>query len=171
MPLMVRYPAAIEPGTICNDLVSNVDFAPTWLDYAGTSIPSYMQGISFRSLLSPSKSNTIWPVQVAYHRYWMHRDIIHEAYSHYGCRDQRYKLIYWYNEGFGIEGTREGGQDREWELFDCQQDSLELFNVYADPKYRDVVASMTRLLEKKMEEIGDEPVHETGLFDEAKSKL
>jgi hypothetical protein len=42
--------------------------------------------------------------------------------------------------------------------------------MYADPVYKDVVAAMTRLLEKKMEEIGDEPVHETGLFDEAKSK-
>jgi hypothetical protein len=55
---MSFFPAAINKGTIYDDLVGNVDFASTWLNYAGTSIPSYMQGISFRLLLSPSKSNT-----------------------------------------------------------------------------------------------------------------
>lgn len=69
---------------------------------------------------------------------------------HYSVRDQRYKLIYWYNEGFGIEGTRECGQDKERELFNC----------YHDPRYKPVVERMTRLLEEKMVEIGDEPVNE-----------
>ncbi|KAL4919175.1 alkaline-phosphatase-like protein [Aspergillus aurantiobrunneus] len=108
MPFLIRYPRAIAPGSICDDIICNVDFAST-----------YMQG-------------------VAYHRYWMHRD--------------RYKLIYWFNEDFGLEGTRPGGQEKEWELFDCEQDPLELFNCYNDPE----------LLEK-MEEIGDEPIHEVAI--------
>lgn len=93
--------------------------------------------------------------------YWMHRDDIHEAYAHYGIRSLRYKLIYWYNEGFGLPGTREGGQEREWELFDCEEDPLELFNVWADPKYAEVREEMVQKLTRKMEEIGDEPVHDT----------
>jgi arylsulfatase A-like enzyme len=77
-------------------------------------------------------------------------------------RDQRYKLIYWYNEDFGIEGARPAdAEHKEWELFDCQEDPLELFNVYADAGYRDVVERMTRLLEDKMADIGDTPVHPT----------
>jgi arylsulfatase A-like enzyme len=96
---------------------------------------------------------------VAYHRYWMHRDPDHNAYSHYGIRDQRYKLIYWYNEGYNLPGTNHGGEDREWELFDCQADPLELFNVYSDPKYVEVLQKMMEALEKKMTEIGDEPEH------------
>lgn len=36
---------------------------------------------------------------------------------------------------------------------------MELFNCYRDPNYADVVRTMTRKLEDKMAEIGDEPVH------------
>ncbi|KAE8330211.1 alkaline-phosphatase-like protein [Aspergillus sergii] len=157
MPLLIRYPREITAGTICDDIICNVDFAPTFLDFAGLRVPTYMQGVSFRSLLQ-LKTPDDWQ-QVAYHRYWMHRDIIHEAYAHYGVRDQRYKLIYWYNEDFGLEGTRPGGEEKEWELFDCQDDPLELFNRYHDLEYRQVVERMTKLLDDKMEEIGDEPVH------------
>lgn len=157
MPFLIRYPKEIVPGTVCEDIICNVDFAPLFLDYAGLRQPTYIQGASFRCLLQGQKPGN-WQ-QVAYHRYWMHRDVIHEAYAHYGVRDQRYKLIYWYNEGFGIEGTREGGQDKEWELFDCQEDPLELFNCYHDPQYKDVVERIRKLLEEKMAEIGDEPVH------------
>ena len=89
----------------------------------------------------------------------MHRDPDHNAYAHYGIRDQRYKLIYWYNEGYDLPGTRDGGEDREWELFDCERDPLELFNVHADPEYAEVVARMTALLDAKMAEIGDVPEH------------
>ncbi|KAH7234644.1 N-acetylglucosamine-6-sulfatase [Fusarium redolens] len=157
MPFMIRYPQEIKPQSVCSDIICNVDFAPTFLDFANARIPSYMQGVSFRPLLDGNTPKD-WQ-QVAYHRYWMHRDIIHEAYAHYGVRDQRYKLIYWYNEGFEIEGTRDGGQEKEWELFDCQEDPLELFNCYNEPKYVDVVRKMTKMLEEKMAEIGDEPVH------------
>ena len=158
MPFMIRYPREIKPSSVCNDVVSNVDFAATWLDYADLRVPSYMQSRSFRSLCAGNTPKD-W-LQIAYHRYWMHRDLIHEAYAHYGIRDQRYKLIYWYNEGFELEGTQEGGQDREWELYDCEKDPLELFNCYSDPAYQDVVRDMTRELESLMQEIGDEPVHE-----------
>ncbi|KAJ5167831.1 uncharacterized protein N7482_003425 [Penicillium canariense] len=157
MPFLIRYPREIALGSVCNDIICNVDFAATWLDFATLRKPTYMQGVSFRALLQ-QQAPTDWQ-QVAYHRYWMHRDVIHEAYAHYAVRDQRYKLIYWYNEDFGIEGTRPGGEEKEWELFDLVEDPLELFNCYPEKKYKDVVGYMTKLLEDKMEEIGDEPVH------------
>ncbi|KAI5461652.1 sulfatase [Mariannaea sp. PMI_226] len=158
MPFLIRYPNEIEAGSVCDDIICNVDFATTWLDYANLQVPSYMQGKSFRKLLQ-GNTPADWP-QAAYHRYWMHNDIIHNAYAHYGIRDQRYKLIYWYNEALGIKGARPGDEEhKEWELFDCEKDPLELFNVYNEEGYKDVVKHMTELLEKKMVEIGDEPVH------------
>ena len=157
MPFMVRYPREIEKGQVSNNIICNVDFAATFLDVAGLAIPSYMQGNSFRSLFS-GETPKDWR-EVAYHRYWMHRDPDHNAYSHYGIRNQRYKLIYWYNEGYGLPGTNHGGEDREWELFDCEEDPLELFNVYSNAAYKDVVAALTAELDKKMAEIGDEPEH------------
>jgi arylsulfatase A-like enzyme len=157
MPFLIRYPREIAAGTVCDDIICNVDFAPTFLDFAQLRAPTYMQGVTFRELLR-QRTPPDWQ-QIAYHRYWMHRDVIHEAYAHYGVRDQRYKLIYWYNEDFGLEGTRPGGEEKEWELFDCEKDPLELFNCWHEPEYREVVEKMTKLLEDKMQEIGDEPVH------------
>lgn len=157
MPFLVRYPREIAPGTVCEDIASNVDFAPTFLDYAGAAIPSYMQGRSMRAVLRGERPRD-WPT-IAYHRYWMHRDEYHNAYAHYGIRDQRYKLIYWYNQGYGLPGTQPGGEPVEWELFDCDKDPLELFNCYREPACADVVARMTRLLDEKMREIGDDPAH------------
>lgn len=89
----------------------------------------------------------------------MHRDPDHKAYAHYGIRDQRFRLIYWYNECYDLAGTNAGGEDRELELFDCEKDPLELFNVYHDLGYREVVKAMTASLEQKMAEIGDYPAH------------
>lgn len=168
MPFLIRYPAKIKAGSICDDIVSNVDFAPLFLDFARLKVPSYMQGVSFRGLLH-GKTPADWQ-QVAYHRYWMNNDSIHAARAHYGVRDQRYKLIYWYNRDLGVPGARppnEGEEEKEWELFDCKEDPLELFNVYSEPQYGDVVRRMTLLLERKMAEIGDEPVHESSTVEES----
>ncbi|KAJ6189988.1 hypothetical protein N7519_000009 [Penicillium mononematosum] len=159
MPLMIRYPKEIEAGSVCSDIVCNVDFSPTLLDFAGITTPTYMQGRTFRSILG-GNSPADWD-QLAYHRYWMRNDTEHEAYAHYGVRNHRYKLIYWHYDDLLVDGARPGGEDcRKCELFDCQEDALELFNCYADPKYGEVVIEMTRLLEWKMMEIGDEPARE-----------
>ena len=157
MPFLARFPSEVPAGSICSQIACNVDFAPTFLDFAGLTIPSYMQGESLRPLLNQTDIQN-WQ-QVAYHRYWMHRDPDHNAYSHYGIRTQKYKLIYWYNEGFDLPGTNHGGEDKEWELFDCEQDPLELFNIFNDPNYHEIIVKLTQILEEKMQEIGDEPAH------------
>ena len=140
-------------------MATNVDFAPTFLDYAGASIPSYMQGQSLRPLLEGDAGED-WQTS-AYHRYWMHKDEFHNAWAHYGLRNQRYKLIYWYNSNLGQAGAGEGDEPPEWELFDCDEDPLELFNVANDPAYADIFRVMLRELDAKMAEIGDIPEHHT----------
>jgi arylsulfatase A-like enzyme len=162
MPFLVRHPQVIKAGSICNDIISNVDFAATWLDLAGLRVPSYVQGTSFLPSLKGIASSSI-NTTVAYHRYWMHRDDFHNAYAHYGCRNHRYKIIFWYNEGLGQPGTKAGGEEQEWELFDCQEDPLELFNVWYDDKYAQAREEMVRALEDKMADIGDVPAHPVGL--------
>ncbi len=158
MPFLAKFPREIRKNMVCDDVICNVDFAPTFLDLAELTIPTYMQGKSFRKLLKGEKQPD--REDIAYHRYWMHRDPDHNAYSHYGIRDQRFKIIYWYNDGFGLPGTNHGGEDKEWELFDCKKDPLELFNVFNDPLYERIREEMIYKLEKKMAEIGDEPAHE-----------
>jgi hypothetical protein len=77
----------------------------------------------------------------------------------------RYKLIFWYNEGMGHLGANPGGEEQEWELFDCEEDPMELFNIWGslDEAVGEVREKMVRLLEDKMEEIGDIPAHPIGL--------
>jgi uncharacterized membrane protein len=60
-----------------------------------------------------------------------------------------------------VEGAHPADADhKEWELFDCEGDPLELFNVYHEAKYREVRERMAKLLEEKMMEVGDEMVHD-----------
>lgn len=171
MPLMVRCPGLVKPGTVCNDIVSNVDFAPTWLEYAGLRKPTYMQGDSFLPSLNGDATQD--PDAVAYHRYWMHADECHNAYAHYGIRGRRYKLIFWYNDGYDLPGVGASDTEQEWELFDCEEDPLELFNLWSsdDATIAGVREKMVRLLEGKMEEIGDIPAHPVGLSGDKLKEL
>jgi arylsulfatase A-like enzyme len=50
MPFLVRYPKDIKAGSVNNDIILNIDFAETLLDYAGLSIPKDMQGRSLKPL-------------------------------------------------------------------------------------------------------------------------
>lgn len=159
MPFLVRYPAAIEPGATSSRIATNVDFAPTFLDYAGIRIPSFMQGVSLRPMFEQT-AGADWQ-GVAYHRYWMHKDQFHNAFAHYGVRDARYKLIYWYNDPLGQLGAHSGDEPPEWELFDCVEDPFELHNRAADPAYASVFVDMLSKLDRKMAEIGDLPEHDS----------
>jgi len=169
MPFLIRYPAAIAAGTVSKDIATNVDFAPTFLDYAQTVIPNYMQGTSLRPILEQIADES-WQ-DVAYHRYWMHKDYFHNAFAHYGIRDERYKLIYWYNAALDQPGAHDGSEPPEWELFDCEKDPHELNNVAQDPAYRVIFTQMLAKLDAKMAEIGDIPEHDTARELEARGGL
>jgi len=159
MPFLVRYPGAIPAGSTSRRIACNVDFAPTFLDYAGLGVPSYMQGVSLRPMLE-GRAGADWQ-DVAYHRYWMHNDEIHEAWAHYGIRDGRHKLIYWYNDDLGQLGARPNGAPPEWELFDCEADPFELRNLAGERECFPVFRDMLARLDAKMAEIGDIPEHDS----------
>lgn len=76
-----------------------------------------------------------------------------------GERNQKYRTIYWYNKSFGLPGTRPGGEEPEWELFDCEADPLELLNIYHDPEHAQTVRLMKEVLDQKTVEIGEVPKH------------
>ena len=159
MPFLCRYPAAIPAGGVSDDIACNVDFAPTFLDYAGVPVPSYMQGRSMRPVLE-GRTPEDWS-QLTYHRYWMNNDIIHEAWAHYGVRDRRYKLIYWYADDLGQLGARPVDAPPEWELFDCEEDPYELHNLAHEPAFAEAFERMLTKLDGMMAEIGDLPEHDS----------
>jgi arylsulfatase A-like enzyme len=157
MPFVVRYPKAIKPGSVNKDMVLNLDFAETFLDYANAGVPDNMQGQSLRPLL---EGNT--PVdwrQSMYYRYWMHCDGAHNVYSHYGIRTHDYKLIFYYGEAFGLKGSKDLPKNPEWEMFDLRKDPYEMKNIINDPAYTDTKAKLTAELAALQEQFKDEPVN------------
>ena len=152
MPFLVRYPGEIQPGSSCHALALNVDFAQTFLDYAGLPDPEEMQGSSLRPLFRGERPRG-WR-QSIYYRYWMHLSH-HYVGAHYGIRTHRYKLIYYYGEALGTTNSIDESKKPEWELFDLERDPKELNNVYHAAAYADVVHSLTRELEGLKRESGD----------------
>ena len=153
MPFILRYPAAVKPGSVNGDIVLNADIAPLFLDLAGVPVPADMQGRSFLPLLL-GRTPADWR-QGMYYRYWMHGDGSHNVYAHYGIRTRRHKLIYYYADGLGQPGTGTETHPPEWELFDLEKDPRELNNVYDDPAYAGVAAELTRELHRLQAEVGD----------------
>ena len=124
MPLVVQYPAEIPAGTEIDGLTQNLDFAPTFLDYAGAEIPEEMQGQSMRVLLRSGTSGTDFRNAIYYHYYDF--PAFHMVKRHYGIRTQRYKLMHFYDD---ID---------QWEMYDLQEDPQEVRNLYDDPAYTEI---------------------------------
>jgi arylsulfatase A-like enzyme len=133
MPLLVRYPKQIKPASVNSDLVQNLDFAPTFLEFAGLDAPPDMQGRSLRRLLR-GKTPDDWRTSIYYHYY--EYPAVHSVKRHYGVRTKKYKLIHFYND---ID---------EWELYHLEKDPHELKNVYGDPAYADIVKELTAELKR-----------------------
>ncbi|GAB1451807.1 sulfatase [Draconibacterium sp.] len=138
-PLLMRYPKEIKPGTKIDKLVQNLDFAPTFLDYAGIAIPGDMQGESFRKLVSGETSEWRDAVYYNYYEY----PSVHMVKRHYGVATERYKLIHFY---YDID---------EWEMYDLQTDPSEMHSVYNDPAYADVQKMMHEKLTELRAKYGD----------------
>ena len=140
MPFIVMWKGVIQPGTRNHDLVTNVDFAETFLDMAGVDIPEDMQGRSIVPLMK-GKTPKDWRKDF-YYRYY-HDPNEHGTPAHYGVRTERYKLIYFWRLD-------------HWELFDLKKDPNELVNLYGNPKYAKIQKRLTERLYALKKEVKDE---------------
>ncbi len=138
-PILMRYPKEIKAGSEINQLIQNLDFAPTFLDYAGVKIPTDMQGESFRKILSNEKSEWRDAIYYTYYEY----PSVHMVKRHYGIRTDRYKLIHFY---YDID---------QWELYDLEEDPSEMNNIYNNPKYSEIQNKMHTRLDDLREKYGD----------------
>lgn len=134
-PLLIEWPGITKPGSVNNDMVSNIDLAETFLEMAGVSVPSDMQGMSMVPVLK-GKTPANWRKEHYYHYYEYPGP--HMVKRHYGMSTERYKLIHYY---YNID---------EWELYDIKADPQELKNVYNDPAYASVKADLHKRLTELM---------------------
>jgi arylsulfatase A-like enzyme len=125
-PFIVRWPGNVPAAVKNADLVSNLDFAPTFLDLAGIPIPPDMQG---QSLLTSLREGHDPNMRADFYYQYYEFPGSHCVRRHYGVRTDRYKLIYFY----GID---------EWELFDLETDPNEVNSVYGTPEMADIEAGL-----------------------------
>ena len=140
MPLLVRWPERIKPGSVSDAMALNLDFAATFLDAAGTAIPDDIQGKSLVPILEGRRPRN-WRSAMYYHYY--EYPAIHQVKRHYGIRTERYKLIHFYND---ID---------TWELYDLKNDPNELNNLYNVPTCAGLVKRLKKQLAQLQASYGD----------------
>ena len=135
MPFMVKYPKKIKAGSVNEDIITNIDFAPTLLELAGISTTQKMQGTSFVPVLEGNTPKD-WQDAMYYHYYEF--PFWHHVQPHYGIRTQKYTLAHFY---YNID---------VWELYDLEKDPGQVNNIYNDPNYAEVTAELKVKLKNLM---------------------
>ena len=131
VPLMLRYPKRVHAGTVRDEMVLDIDIAPTLLDIAGVPTPSQMQGMSVVPLAS--KGNPNFRKEWYYEYYeWPNPE---KVAPHRGIRTDQHKLI-----RYVMDHT-------EGELYDLKADPGERNNLYGKPEYAALLAHLNQRLE------------------------
>ncbi|MGC4035245.1 MAG: sulfatase [Chitinophagaceae bacterium] len=138
-PFIMKYPGVIKPGSTVNNMVVNIDFAPTILDIAGVKLPDDMQGQSFLPILKNKEYK--WRDAVYYHYYEYPQP--HHVSPHFGIRTSQYKLIRFY------------GPADAWELYDLKTDANELHNLYGKKEYTSIIEKLKKQLNELVEKYDD----------------
>ena len=139
VPLLVRWPGRVKPGSVCDELVLNLDYPETILDLAGRAVPDDMQG---RSVVPLLKGETVkdWREAFYYRYYFSHFD----TPAHVGVRTTNEKLIHFTDMNY-------------WELYDIKNDPAEMKNLAGVPAYRERLVALKRQLIELQRVVGDRP--------------
>jgi arylsulfatase A-like enzyme len=126
IPLIVRYPRLFPKGKALDEMVLNIDLAPTFLDLAGLPIPSQMQGRSWRPLLTGKSAD--------WRKSFLAEYFLENQYPNtptlVAVRTADAKLV------------KYPGHEEWTELFDLAHDPYETKNLAADPAHKDLLARM-----------------------------
>lgn len=127
VPFLIRCEEMFAGGRTVEQMIQNIDVAPTLLEVAGIKKPSHMQGRSIVPLLAGNPAG--WRDHIFYEYYWEY-DFPHTPTMH-GMRDEQYKLIRYH----GIWDTNE--------FYDLQADPFEMNNLIAHPAHQERIEAMT----------------------------
>ena len=138
VPMLMQCPELFKGGTVVEEVVANIDIAPTVFEAMGLQKPPHMDGQSFLAL--GKGENIPWRDYFLYVYYW------EKNYPHsptvFSLRGDRYKYITYY----GLWDTDE--------LYDLQKDPGETNNLLHDPNYADTAKQMETRLYEMMDELG-----------------
>jgi len=142
-PLLMHLPKGYERRGQIDEMVQNIDYAPTFLEMAGAPIPEDIQGQSLVPLLKGEKTKGKWRNAIYYHFYEYPAE--HAVKRHYGIRTDRWKLIHFYND---ID---------QWELYDLKNDPTEMHNLYGQARYAKQQKKLHKQL-RKLQKMYDDPI-------------
>jgi N-acetylglucosamine-6-sulfatase len=131
VPLLVKCPNLVKSGSKINEIIQNIDIAPTLLAYAGLSKPAQMQGNSFVNILQ-NKAKTNWKNRSFYEYYWEYD--FPQTPTMYAVRTDKYKYIF----NYGVWDTNE--------LYDLQEDPAEVNNLIRSESHQEIAKNLRREL-------------------------
>lgn len=140
VPLLVHCPSVIKPGTVLEQVIQNVDIAPTLLAFAGVSKPAQMQGNSFLPLLRGETPATPWRDRAFYEYYW--EADFPQTPTMFGLRTDRYKYIF----NHGVWDANE--------LYDLKADPMEVNNLIRSPEHQTIAKEMKSQVFDWLEQTG-----------------
>ena len=142
IPLIIRYPRLASPGSTCEEMVLNIDLAPTLLELAQVSIPKTIQGQSWVGVLKqkPGRKSFFYECFPADNKY--HRPNV------LAVRTKRWKFI-----SYPLPDVSTAKFPTR-ELYDLQNDPKELNNLVGNIKYMYDAREMAIELERLKAETG-----------------
>ena len=174
VPLIIRWPGRIKPGTVRDDLISHIDISSSSLYMAGIPVPDYMEG---RVLFGPNRRPREYVIAG--------RDRCDETNERIrGVRTKRYKYIrnffpyrshFQYNmyksQKLVMKTLRELLYDGKLnevqarifnptrpaeELYDLENDKWELNNLAKSPRHQDTLVKLRNILEQWIQQTDDQ---------------
>lgn len=151
IPLLVRYPPLVKPGTVVRQMVLNHDLAPSLIDLCGAQPLKDITGRSFKPLLQGKTRGwrTSFLYEYNYERQFPYTPNVR------GVRTDEWKLIR-YPQG-------DGSPDHfTAELYDLKSDPFELRNLIHDPAFASIRKKLERELARLSKQAGPDrmPVYE-----------
>lgn len=174
VPLIMRWPGRIDPGTVADALVANVDFAPTALSAAGLPVPDDLgtDGVNQLPLLTGEKDAVRETVML---EFGASRSVSDGRWKYIAIRHEQKDLDFAEKVGLplGHWGAGEtagrfkgiAGGWRKWhlenypayydpdQLYDLQNDPLEKNNLASNPEYADVLKRMKAMMADEMRDM------------------
>lgn len=142
VPLQIRYPKRIPAGTVRDQMILDIDLAPTFLDLAGLPVPEHMQGKSVLPLAKKEDPNFRKEWLYEYYEYPNPENVA----VHRGIRTERYKLIHYYKD-----------EPEAFELYDLEADPSETQNLYGRSEYAGLQQHLQERLLALQAEVPERP--------------
>ena len=138
VPMLMQCPDLFEGGSVVEEVVANIDIAPTIMQTMGLQTPPHMDGQSFIPLAHGKK--VPWRDYFLYCYYWEQN--YPQTPTHFSLRGDQYK----YTTYYGVWDTDE--------LFDIKADPTEQKNLIHEPKFAEIKTQMQSRLYEMMDELG-----------------